>query len=151
MPSSGLRENPKRTLRIIATIAAIIWAVVIFALSSIPSSGFPPHPNLFNIVAHFCEYAIFAVFITLALNNSKRALWKTALIAILIASLYAVSDELHQYISNIYFDSGRFGDPFDWLTDTLGAIAGAVVTIWFISSRKVSKSRKKDADKRTQG
>ena len=148
MPSSGLREKPKRTIRIVATLAAIIWAVLIFVLSSIPTSGYPEHPGFLNYVAHFCEYAIFAVFLTLAINGPKRALWKSALIAVLIASVYAVTDELHQYFTNLFYDSGRQGDPMDWLTDTLGALVGAAATIWYISSRKVKASRAKDAEKK---
>ena len=148
MPSSGLREKPKRTVRIVAALAAIIWAALIFRLSSIPASGYPEHPGFLNYVAHFCEYAIFAVFLTLTVNSPKRALWKSALIAVLIASVYAVTDELHQYLTNLFYNSGRQGDPMDWLTDTLGALVGAGATIWFISSRKVKTSRAKDAEKK---
>ena len=146
MSTSGLREKPKRRVRIIAAVAAIIWAVVIFAVSSIPSSGFPTHPNILNVIAHFFEYLIFAVLLTIAINSPNRALWKTAVIAVIIASAYAVTDELHQYLANIYLDSGRSGDPLDWLADTLGALVGSIGTIWFISSQKVKRSRTKEAE-----
>ena len=145
MPLSKLRETPGSSIRIAAAISAVLWAALIFGLSSIPSSGFPSHPEFVNVAAHFCEYLVFAVFITLALNNSKRALWKTALFAVLIASLYAVSDELHQYLANVFFDSGRIGDPFDWLTDTLGALVGAFGTVWFIRFRRTRGSELKGA------
>ena len=148
MPTSGLREKPKSTVRIVATIAAILWAVLIFIGSSIPNSGFPSHPNILNVIAHFCEYLVFAVLLTLAINSPTRALWKTALIAVIIASVYAISDEVHQYLSNIYFASGRQGDPLDWLTDTLGALTGSAAAVWFISSQKVKKSRARDAEKK---
>jgi len=148
MPSSGLREKPKKTIRVVATLAAVLWAALIFVLSSIPASGYPSHPGFLNYVAHFFEYAIFAVFLVLALNSQKRALWKSALIAVLIASAYAVTDELHQYLTNLYNSSGRQGDPMDWLTDTVGALTGAIATIWFISSKKVKASRAKDATKK---
>jgi len=151
MPASELREKPRQTVRIIATIAAVVWAIVIFILSTIPASGYPSHPGFLNYVAHFFEYAIFAVLLTLAINSPKRALWKTAVIAMLIASLYAITDELHQYLANLYFDSGRHGDPIDWLTDTVGAIVGASAAVWFISSRKVKASRAKDAKRKAKG
>ena len=40
---------------------------------------------------------------------------KLALVAVALASLYAVTDEFHQS-----FVPGRMCDPADWLTDTLG-------------------------------
>jgi VanZ family protein len=145
MPTSGLREKPRRTLRIVALIAAILWAALIFFLSSIPGSGFPSHPNALNVVAHFGEYLVLAVLLTLVLNTPDRALWKTALIALAIASLYGASDEIHQM-----FVDGRSSDPLDWVTDTLGALLGSVATIWVISARKVKQSRARDAGKRSR-
>lgn len=42
--------------------------------------------------------------------------------AVALASLYGVTDELHQL-----FVPGRMCDPADWLTDTLGATLGACI------------------------
>jgi VanZ family protein len=145
MSTNGLREKPKRTGRIIAAVAAILWAALIFGLSSIPGSGFPAHPNVLNVGAHFCEYLILAVLIALAFNSPNRAFWKTALIALIIASLYGASDEVHQL-----FTPGRFSDPLDWVTDTLGALVGAAATIWILSARKVKQSRARDAQKKAR-
>lgn len=49
-------------------------------------------------------------------------LWLLMLAAVVIASLYGASDELHQL-----FVPGRLCDPADWLTDTCGAALGAAV------------------------
>ena len=144
MPDSGLREKPKRTLRIITAVAAVLWAALIFFLSSIPGSGFPPHPDILNSIAHFFMYCALVILVTLALNSPKRALWKTALIAIVICSLYGASDEFHQSFT------GRNCDIFDWIIDTVAAIVGAGATIWFISSRKVKSSRARDAEKKAR-
>ena len=143
MPTSGLREKPKQTQRTVAIILSVLWAILIFCLSSIPGSGFPPHPDILNTIAHFFLYAIFAVLVTLALHSPKRALWKTALIAIVICSLYGASDEFHQQFT------GRHCDVMDWLVDTIAALVGSAATIWFISSRKVKSSRAKDAQKKS--
>lgn len=142
MSTSGLREKPKRAPRVIAIIAALIWAALIFAVSHVSGGDFPSHPSFLNIVAHFCEYTVFAVLLALALHSPGRALWKTALAALVIASLYAVSDEFHQS-----FIPGRTPDPLDWLTDTLGALLGSVATVWVISARKVKQSRSRDASR----
>jgi VanZ family protein len=142
MSTSGLREKPKRTVRLIALIAAILWAILIFSISSIPGSGFPAHPNILNIIAHFGEYLILALLLTLTLNSPKQALWRTALIALAIASLYGGSDEIHQL-----FVEGRSADPLDWAVDTVGALVGAIGTVWYISARKVRRSRARDTEK----
>lgn len=42
--------------------------------------------------------------------------------AVAAASLYGVTDEIHQL-----FVPGRFCDPADWLVDTLGALTGALI------------------------
>jgi VanZ family protein len=142
MSATGLREKPRRLVRVVALVAAILWAVLIFCVSAIPGSGFPSHPNILNVVAHFGEYLILAVLVTLVFNSPNQALWKTALIALAIASLYGGSDEIHQL-----FVAGRSADPLDWAVDTVGALLGAVGTVWFISAQKVKRSRARDAER----
>lgn len=144
MPTSGLREKPKNTLRIVATILAVLWAGLIFGLSSIPGKDFPPHPDILNSIAHFCLYGVLAILVTLALHSPRRALWKTALIALVICSLYGASDEFHQMFT------GRNSDVIDWLVDTIAALVFSGATIWFLSARKVAQSRNKDASIKTR-
>ena len=139
MPPLDLKSKPSARGRIIAAALAVGVASVIFYLSSIPGSGYPSHPNFLNVVAHFLEYATLAALLTLALNSPRRKLWQSALLAVLIASLYAASDEFHQF-----FVPGRHCDPMDWLTDTAGALVGAMLTIWWIAARRVRASRKRD-------
>jgi VanZ family protein len=139
MSTDELREKPSRLPRLIAIVIAIVWAGLIFALSSIEGANYPEHPGFLNYIAHFGEYLIFAVLLTLAINAPKKALWRVALIAVVVASLYAVSDEFHQY-----FVPGRLCDPIDWATDTAGALVGAVGTIFYLSFKKVQRSRAHD-------
>ena len=139
MNANGLREKPRQTGRIIAAVAAALVAAGIFAVSSIPASGLPSHPEFLNVLAHFCEYMLLGSLLTIALNSPTRALWKTALLALVIASLYGASDELHQLLI-----PGRVCDFWDWLTDSAGALLGIVATIWFLAARRVSKSRQRD-------
>jgi len=139
MASNSLQNKPKNTVRLVSGIAAGLWAVLIFAISSIPGSSLPDQPELIYKVAHFIEYAILAALLTLAINGPKRALWVAALIALLVASAYGASDEFHQSFT------GRSPDVWDWVADTLGAIIGAIATIWFLSARKVKRSRSRDS------
>ncbi len=90
---------------------------------------FGPETDIVNVAAHFTEYLVFGVLLFLA----ARQTWPSAktaqlvLIAIVLASFYAVTDEFHQS-----FVPGRLCDPADWLTDTLGA-GGAVQRKFFLS------------------
>ena len=142
MPKSDFQEKPKRTSRTLAWVLVIIWAALIFILSSIPGSAYPSHPEPLNVVAHSVLYFVLAVLLTRALSFSKMPFWKVALLAIVIVSLYGASDELHQL-----FVAGRSSDPFDWAVDTIAAAVGAIVTILFLSARIVSRSRKRDGTK----
>ena len=140
MSPSELKEKSRSTLRIITGILAAIMAIAIFILSSIPGNDYPTHPAFLNTVVHFFLYAALGICLTLALNSPRRALWLTALFAILITSAYGASDEIHQI-----FTPHRSPDVLDWLTDTAGALVGAIGTIWVLSARKVKRSRSRDS------
>lgn len=80
--------------------------------------------------AHTVEYAILALLVWLARRKSQEPPtrgwnWPDALFAIMVAGLYAITDELHQYIGSLY-GSSRQGSPWDVLLDTGGATAGMI-------------------------
>lgn len=101
--------------------AVLIWAAVIFRFSSLPGSSVP---GRFGNLAHFVEYGILGglLFGALQLERSVRG---AAVGAVLLASLYAVTDEFHQS-----FVPMRVPDPRDWVLDTAGAIAGVLLVLW---------------------
>jgi VanZ family protein len=95
---------------------------VIFALSSLPGSAVPGH---FGNAPHFFEYALLGGLYLIALPRLS-ATWRRIGLAVLLASLYGVTDEFHQS-----FVPGRTPDIVDWLLDTAGAATGAaVVAFW---------------------
>lgn len=122
-----------KTRRTIATVLVVLCAVVIFGFSHVPGASYPAHPGFLNYIAHFCEYMVFAALLAIAFTGGRLKPWQVVVLAILIASAYAVSDELHQY-----FIPGRLCDPMDWLTDTLGATLGAIVTMFIL--RKIDSN-----------
>jgi VanZ family protein len=81
-------------------------------------------------LAHFTEYAIFGWLIARALRDARGWQLHHALMAVVLAGTYAVSDELHQV-----FVPGRTAAVGDVLIDTLGA-ATAQVLIAFRSFRR---------------
>jgi len=103
----------------IPLVLIIIYCSVIFTLSSIPGtelSGIPAP----DYIMHAVEYAGLGLLICwwriIAGEPPARAVLQT----IVMASLYGMSDEFHQY-----FVPGRCTTFSDWAADTIGAAAGA--------------------------
>jgi VanZ family protein len=101
-------------------LPVLVWAGVIFALSSIPSlnSGLGTWDYVLRKGAHMTEYAILAVLVVRA---SGSFAWALAL-----AVAYAGTDELHQT-----FVRGRHGSPVDVAIDGVGALIG----MWALRSK----------------
>ena len=102
--------------RLTAWLPVAVWAAVIFTLSSIASldSGLGTWDIVLRKLAHLAEYAVLGALLYRALRREPAA--------IALGSLYAVTDEVHQA-----FVSGRQGSPLDWLLDTIGVVAGALL------------------------
>jgi VanZ family protein len=92
---------------------ALLWAALIFALSSVPDlgTGLETWDTVLRKLAHLAEYAILGGLVYRALGNAP--------VAVLLASAYAATDEVHQA-----FVAGRHGSPLDWLIDTAGVALG---------------------------
>ena len=69
--------------------------------------------------AHFCIYLILGFLIISYIKEFDDITRKTIFLAILLCMLYACSDELHQLTV-----SGRSGEFFDVIIDTIGACVG---------------------------
>jgi VanZ family protein len=91
----------------------LVWAVVIFAFSSVPDlgTGLGGWDLVLRKTAHAAEYAILGALLL-------RATRRTGL-AFALAVLYAASDEFHQT-----FVEGRVGAIHDVAIDAVGAAIG---------------------------
>jgi VanZ family protein len=101
-------------------LPVVLWAAVIFAFSSIPSlsTGLGVWDLVLRKLAHGAEFALLGALVLRWLGK-----WPVALVA---ASAYAATDELHQA-----FVRGRVASPVDWAIDTGGVAIGiALVLIW---------------------
>ena len=106
---------------------ALVWAAVIFTLSSFSKLPSPPGNDKTH---HFVAYAILGAAIVWGLTDRapRRTTWAIALGALLLASVYGATDEWHQG-----FVPGREVSALDWLADTAGAaIAAAGLLAWAI-------------------
>lgn len=97
----------------------IIWCLVIFAFSSIPSAHISKFSWIDFIVRKFLHISEFMV-LTLISFNTFKSLKK----AVLFSILYAISDEFHQR-----FTPGRGPSPVDVLIDCIGIILATII-IW---------------------
>ena len=108
-------------------LPVVVWAAVIFALSSIPSlsTGLGFWDTLLRKTAHFGEYAILGALLFRALGRN----W----IAVAAGVAYAASDEFHQH-----FVSGRHGSPLDVAIDAVGVTLGVYLLHRLQQPRPVS-------------
>jgi VanZ family protein len=124
----------------------LAWAALIFHLST---QTFTPHfsqallvrildflhlrvsPYTFRILhallrklAHLAEYAIFALLLYGVPGEQSQLLWRPrrAVICILVAAAYSLTDEYHQL-----FVHGRHASLFDCALDTIGASLAMLV------------------------
>lgn len=72
--------------------------------------------------AHFLEYTGLSLFFNISLFQTGKR--KSIPLAVLFTSLYAITDEIHQY-----FIPGRACRFTDWMIDTAGALFGALIFI----------------------
>lgn len=98
---------------------ALAYMGIVFWLSHQPSIPVPPLFANQDKVFHFLEYLglgfLFASC-TVPATSLRARFW----LAFVLASVYGVSDELHQS-----FVPGRDSSIADWLADTAGGWAGA--------------------------
>lgn len=117
-----------------------IVSMVKDALASATSALFG-HPVDVSPIGHFTEFFLLGGALANALRlhlSPSRA----CVLAVVLASLYGVSDELHQI-----FVPGRTCDPLDWLVDTIAALLAAMLVSAFVSWREKRKnSHPRDTD-----
>ncbi len=106
-------------------VALVGWSGLLWFLSSMEGGGgmdLFPH---FDKVAHF-TYFLGGGFLFAGWRfsrDSKRPRWRgIVLLTLVVMALMGALDEWHQC-----FTPGRSGaDPWDWLADVSGAVAGAL-------------------------
>jgi VanZ family protein len=121
----------------------VAWAALIFVASTSWFAGprtesmiapvltwlFPradPHTiatlhTIIRKLAHFTEYLILGLLISRALRDARGWRFEHAVMAVALATVYAVSDEVHQR-----FVPGRTAAIGDVAVDALGALVGQV-------------------------
>lgn len=156
--TSYVRED-RTYITVLSWVLVAIWAGVIFYMSSrtgtdlsdgddlvarvkqwlgeIQLRYFGPGVDLASSLAHFCEFTVFGALLANAFGRHFRGRWLVVLLlAVLAASAYAVTDEVHQI-----FVPDRMCDIVDWIVDTTGALLGACICIAVLRARSNSVIR----------
>lgn len=91
---------------------------LIFYLSSLPKIGNYELPYGADKIVHFAEYAVlgFLISLTLKFTGVRRYI----LLGVMIATLYGISDEIHQS-----FVPMRDASIYDVVADSIGSFVGA--------------------------
>ena len=108
--------------RLMLLIPPLALMGLIFALSAQPDldSGLGTIDLIGRKIIHFCEYALLC-WLWWRVFEPDLGASRAALVAFLISSGYAATDELHQV-----FVEGRHGAPLDWVIDSAGAGVAAL-------------------------
>lgn len=107
-----------------------IFSSIYQTMQAVQASILGPGVDVLSSIAHFCEYTMFGALLANALC-SHMPLRRACLIAIACASLYGVSDEIHQL-----FVPERMCDPVDWMVDTAGATLGSGISYAALKKRR---------------
>ena len=125
-------------------LPVIVYCLAIYIQSDLPLIEHIPSFKFSDQVLHFCAYAVvgllfYRAYQTLRIKGDSPML---ILISILSASLYGISDEIHQY-----FVPFRDASIWDVVANTLGAICGVYLYHMWIASR----DKKTASEDRGQG
>ena len=119
--------NSQRYRFLIYQFPAILWAVIILTVSSIPQfAGIKPGWTKYDKIIHVIEYGVFGFLLTRALyfQDNSRIKKIAVILSILIGGVFAGLDEIHQR-----FIPGRFESLGDFVADLSGILLAQVFFI----------------------
>ncbi|MGD2076358.1 MAG: VanZ family protein [Gammaproteobacteria bacterium] len=123
-------------IRRLALLMALAWMALLFFLSH--QSGLHT-PSLFSAqdkVAHALVYGVLgALLLASQAPHTHGYGWRQMAASILVASMYGITDELHQS-----FVPGRNVDLWDWVADTLGALLAVLLVAWLVRRHRELKA-----------
>jgi VanZ family protein len=141
---------PRGLLWLWAWLPAILWAVVIFSMSTdtfssehtasfiepilrwivptLTGEEFELIHHVIRKIAHFAEYFVFCLLLYRGMGTGRKGWrWTWGLGALFVAAGYSALDEIHQA-----FVASRTASPYDSLLDSVGAFfAIAALWLWF--------------------
>ncbi len=113
--------TPRLNIFVVYWLPVVIYCSLIFVQSSYPSYGKLPQFDGADKLWHFCAYAVlgalfYRAFLRTPFNQKARQI---VFMSIVCASVYGLSDEIHQY-----FVPSRQASLADIGADIFGSIGG---------------------------
>jgi VanZ family protein len=118
-----------RERTIVRWLFVVASCIVILVYSTRPESSLPSLFIAGKYGIHFIEYIVLALLLEHALNLPWRNGWQVAVLAMTIAAMFGVIDEMIQA-----FAYGRVSQVYDWTIDAAGAVLGALIGAWLLST-----------------
>ena len=115
----------------ISFLIVLVMASIIFYVSSLSFSGTEGGISYKSYIYHFTAFSYLALFLLISLSKGKYNKL-LILIAVFIAIIYGISDEIHQY-----FVPNRFPSLIDILTNSIGIL---ITGIAYLKS-KITEAR----------
>ena len=109
-------------------LPVLLWASLIFYVSSIPGEDMPGLLSGQDIILHILEFLVLSLLLSYAIKKSKFKNFeknKAIILVILFCIIYAASDELHQF-----FVPGRICSVSDFIADSIGVVIGGFLYPW---------------------
>ena len=110
-------------------VLTIVAAVGIFWVSSLSFGSGVPGIDIVPILYHILSFFVLATFLLISLVGGQRK--RLFVLGIVLAIVYGVSDELHQF-----FVPGRYMSLFDIFLDGIGVIFAAMIYFILVESRE---------------
>jgi VanZ family protein len=131
---------------------ALLWATVIFGLSSIPGDALPRLPSGWWNADKLVHGVVYAVLGALCWRGARRTVARDrarahqVLTAVVFTTVFGISDELHQA-----FTPFRSPDAFDVIADAVGGLAGALVCVAIVARRRANGASPRGNDAAARG
>jgi len=116
--------------KIFLWIITISFFIVIFYISSITFPLPTGRSSIMSIIYHICIFFLLAIFFFISTLERKKNI-KKIILSLLIVTIYAVLDELHQF-----FVPGRICSIDDFLLDFTGIIFAFLIYFILIFKKK---------------
>ncbi len=125
-----LKENRTKVL----LVPLIIYWIVLFIATSLPSTHFVDVFEISDKIKHFGAYFILSALLGLNLHFQEK--WKSIVphflsYTFILCTIYGLLDEIHQI-----FVPNRSAEFLDWVADVLGTLLGVIVVKIIIKNLK---------------
>jgi VanZ family protein len=141
------RPGPSPRERLVRWLPVVGWMALIAVLSHQPGLRVSDDPGVdrpLRVAAHLVTFAVLGGLVALALRGPGGLSRDRAAVAVAVAALYGVIDEIHQS-----FVPDRTGQLSDIAIDAVGAVVGVAVVAALLRRLAATGSRERGAPNRS--